>query len=107
MPYSGDSAAPYSGDPAAPYPGDSSVPYSGDSAAPHSGGPVAPYPGDSSAPYSGGPAASDGDPAAPDDERVIRLPTGYTLHPWADLQPAGERAATGRKLWHASPGSAG
>ncbi|MEU7487968.1 DNA polymerase III subunit alpha [Streptomyces sp. NPDC042319] len=51
-------------------------------------------------------AASD-DSSSPDDERVIRLPTGYTLHPWADLQPAGERAATGRKLWHASPGSAG
>ncbi|MCB5912387.1 DNA polymerase III subunit alpha, partial [Streptomyces pinistramenti] len=39
--------------------------------------------------------------------RTIRLETGYTLHPWADLQPPGERAATGRKLWHSSPGSAG
>ncbi len=39
--------------------------------------------------------------------RTIRLETGYELHPWADLQPAGERAATGRKLWHSSPGSAG
>ncbi len=52
-------------------------------------------------------------PAAPDDgateaaDRRIQLPTGYELHPWADLQPAGDRAATGRKLWHASPGSAG
>ncbi|MFF8790203.1 DNA polymerase III subunit alpha [Streptomyces sp. NPDC015125] len=44
-------------------------------------------------------------PAAPG--RTIRLETGYELHPWADLQPAGERAATGRKLWHSSPGSAG
>ncbi|MEX2971124.1 DNA polymerase III subunit alpha [Streptomyces sp. C184] len=42
---------------------------------------------------------------APD--RTIRLETGYELHPWADLQPPGERAATGRKLWHSSPGSAG
>ncbi|MFG2211667.1 DNA polymerase III subunit alpha [Streptomyces sp. NPDC048638] len=39
--------------------------------------------------------------------RTIRLETGYEMHPWADLQPAGDRAATGRKLWHASPGSAG
>lgn len=39
--------------------------------------------------------------------RTIRLETGYELHPWADLQPPGERAATGRKLWHSSPGSAG
>ncbi|MFI9204599.1 DNA polymerase III subunit alpha [Streptomyces sp. NPDC053048] len=46
-----------------------------------------------------------GAPAAA--ERRIRLSTGYTMHPWADLQPAGEGAATGRKLWHASPGSAG
>jgi error-prone DNA polymerase len=40
-------------------------------------------------------------------ERRIHLPTGYELHPWADLRPAGEGAATGRKLWHSSPGSAG
>jgi error-prone DNA polymerase len=39
--------------------------------------------------------------------RAIHLPTGYELHPWADLQPPGERAATGRKLWHSSQGSAG
>ncbi|AJC59361.1 DNA polymerase III C alpha subunit [Streptomyces sp. 769] len=39
--------------------------------------------------------------------RTIRLETGYEMHPWADLQPPGERAATGRRLWHASPGSAG
>ncbi|MBD0744344.1 DNA polymerase III subunit alpha [Streptomyces sp. CBMA152] len=42
-----------------------------------------------------------------DDGRRIELSTGYQLNPWADLQPAGERAATGRKLWHQSPGSAG
>ncbi|MGW6273405.1 DNA polymerase III subunit alpha [Streptomyces sp. NPDC055060] len=46
--------------------------------------------------------------AAPaDDGRRIRMSTGYEMHPWADLQPPGERAATGRKLWHQSPGSAG
>ncbi|GAA0474513.1 DNA polymerase III subunit alpha [Streptomyces olivaceiscleroticus] len=65
-----------------------------------------PGPGGAPAAPGGAPAVPD-DSASPDDERVIRLPTGYTLHPWADLQPAGERAATGRKLWHASPGSAG
>jgi error-prone DNA polymerase len=46
-------------------------------------------------------------PETPADERRIHLPTGYEMHPWADLQPAGDRAATGRKLWHSSPGSAG
>ncbi|MEU9503413.1 DNA polymerase III subunit alpha [Streptomyces sp. NPDC048196] len=47
------------------------------------------------------------EPAGTGPGRTIRLETGYELHPWADLQPPGERAATGRKLWHASPGSAG
>ncbi|MDX3231545.1 DNA polymerase III subunit alpha [Streptomyces sp. ME19-01-6] len=42
-----------------------------------------------------------------DSGRRIHLPTGYAMHPWADLRPAGEQAATGRKLWHSSPGSAG
>ncbi|MEU8547293.1 DNA polymerase III subunit alpha [Streptomyces roseoverticillatus] len=51
------------------------------------------------------PAASTAGAAGP--ERRIRMSTGYAMHPWADLQPAGEGAATGRKLWHASPGSAG
>ncbi|MEU5190886.1 DNA polymerase III subunit alpha [Streptomyces klenkii] len=45
--------------------------------------------------------------AAGDPGRRIHLPTGYAMHPWADLQPAGEGTPTGRKLWHASPGSAG
>ncbi|PGH51120.1 DNA polymerase III subunit alpha [Streptomyces sp. Ru87] len=52
--------------------------------------------------------------AAPEDAaaagvngRRIQLPTGYEMHPWSDLRPAGEGAATGRKLWHSSPGSAG
>ncbi|WP_133913582.1 DNA polymerase III subunit alpha [Streptomyces sp. NBC_00582] len=43
--------------------------------------------------------------------RRIHLPTGYELHPWADLRPAGQEASQGpatvRKLWHQSPGSAG
>ncbi|WP_424893137.1 DNA polymerase III subunit alpha [Streptomyces sp. XH2] len=45
--------------------------------------------------------------AAAGPDRRIHLSTGYAMHPWADLRPAGEGAATGRKLWHASPGSAG
>ncbi|MEU6482108.1 DNA polymerase III subunit alpha [Streptomyces sp. NPDC047017] len=65
-------------------------------------------------------AGSDGRPApagsaAPDPmetaraagDRRIRMPTGYEMHPWADLRPAGEGPASGRKLWHQSPGSAG
>jgi len=39
--------------------------------------------------------------------RRIHMPTGYELHPWADLRPAGEEPAKVRKLWHQSPGSAG
>ncbi|WP_308120493.1 DNA polymerase III subunit alpha [Streptomyces bambusae] len=46
-------------------------------------------------------------PGGGDSGRRVHLPTGYEMHPWADLQPAGEGAATGRKLWHSSPGSAG
>ncbi|MGW5421054.1 DNA polymerase III subunit alpha [Streptomyces sp. NPDC003943] len=43
-----------------------------------------------------------------DGGRRITMPTGYVMNPWADLQPAGEGAATpARKLWHSSPGSAG
>ncbi|WP_371679243.1 DNA polymerase III subunit alpha [Streptomyces sp. NBC_01276] len=45
--------------------------------------------------------------ATPGNGRRIHLPTGYEMNPWADLQPPGDRAATGRKLWHSSPGSAG
>lgn len=59
-------------------------------------------------------AGSDGLPApagsaAQDamERRRIRMPTGYEMHPWADLRPAGEGPAVGRKLWHRSPGSAG
>lgn len=39
--------------------------------------------------------------------RRIHLPTGYELHPWADLRPAGQEPSQIRKLWHQSPGSAG
>ncbi|SNX57346.1 DNA polymerase III alpha subunit [Streptomyces sp. TLI_55] len=39
--------------------------------------------------------------------RRIHLPTGYELHPWADLRPAGQEPSQVRKLWHQSPGSAG
>ncbi|WP_037670362.1 DNA polymerase III subunit alpha [Streptomyces griseus] len=49
-------------------------------------------------------APADGEPAA---ARTIRMPTGYEMHPWADLRPAGEEPAKVRKLWHQSPGSAG
>lgn len=52
--------------------------------------------------------AADGDPTG---GRRIQLPTGYQMHPWADLRPAGQEASQGpaavRKLWHQSPGSAG
>ncbi|MGC9377036.1 DNA polymerase III subunit alpha [Streptomyces sp. MH13] len=59
-------------------------------------------------------AGSDGQPAPtgsaaqdPMEQRRIRMSTGYEMHPWADLRPAGEGLAVGRKLWHQSPGSAG
>lgn len=53
-------------------------------------------------PVSAGSAAQD-----PMEQRKIRMSTGYEMHPWADLRPAGEGPAVGRKLWHQSPGSAG
>ncbi|MFI6854882.1 DNA polymerase III subunit alpha [Streptomyces sp. NPDC050416] len=52
----------------------------------------------------GAAGSADQDPA---EQRKIRMPTGYEMHPWADLRPAGEGPAVGRKLWHQSPGSAG
>ncbi|MFG2891753.1 PHP domain-containing protein [Streptomyces sp. NPDC048248] len=39
--------------------------------------------------------------------RPSRLETGQELPPDTGLQPSGVRAATVRKLWHASPGSVG
>ncbi|MER7666809.1 hypothetical protein [Streptomyces sp. NPDC096193] len=44
-------------------------------------------------------------PAGP--QRTIRHETGAELHPWADLQPAGDRAADVSKLGYTSPGSPG
>lgn len=52
----------------------------------------------------GGP---DGEAGVKGPGRTIRMPTGYEMNPWADLQPPGTGPATGRKLWHSSPGSAG
>ncbi|MEV0175973.1 DNA polymerase III subunit alpha [Streptomyces sp. NPDC050803] len=50
-------------------------------------------------------------PQGPGDDpthgRRIQMPTGYELHPWADLRPAGQEPSQTRKLWHQSPGSAG
>lgn len=39
--------------------------------------------------------------------RTITQPTGYELHPWADLQPPGAPVISGRTFHHSSPGSAG
>ncbi|MDQ0911824.1 error-prone DNA polymerase [Streptomyces canus] len=47
---------------------------------------------------------ANGDPTG---GRRIQMPTGYELHPWADLRPAGQEPSQIRKLWHQSPGSAG
>ncbi|MEU1280428.1 DNA polymerase III subunit alpha [Streptomyces sp. NPDC005805] len=50
-------------------------------------------------------------PRRPAPRRTITQPTGYALHPWADLQPPGSPTALttldGRTFHHASPGSAG
>ncbi|MFF2653465.1 DNA polymerase III subunit alpha [Streptomyces sp. NPDC058045] len=54
------------------------------------------------------PSSDQGTPAEEQRaDRSIRLDTGYELHPWADLRPAGEGTTPPRKLWHQSPGSAG
>ncbi|MFD3808876.1 DNA polymerase III subunit alpha [Streptomyces sp. NPDC058619] len=57
----------------------------------------------------GGAAGNGSEPQAPGagTGRRIRMSTGYEMNPWADLQPPGTGPATGRKLWHSSPGSAG
>ncbi|MGW2898143.1 DNA polymerase III subunit alpha [Streptomyces sp. NPDC001212] len=54
-----------------------------------------------------GPAPEEPGDGAPVRGRTIRMSTGYEMHPWADLRPAGEGPPGGRKLWHQSPGSAG
>ncbi|MFE4331163.1 DNA polymerase III subunit alpha [Streptomyces sp. NPDC056831] len=58
------------------------------------------------------PSSEEGAPEAPepapaDNGRRIQMSTGYEMNPWSDLRPPGEGVATGRKLWHQSPGSAG
>ncbi|MEU6008534.1 DNA polymerase III subunit alpha [Streptomyces sp. NPDC047453] len=53
------------------------------------------------------PAPEEPADGAPVHGRTIRMSTGYEMHPWADLRPAGEGPPGGRKLWHQSPGSAG
>ncbi|MGW4822100.1 DNA polymerase III subunit alpha [Streptomyces sp. NPDC004227] len=53
------------------------------------------------------PAPEEPADGAPAHGRTIRMSTGYEMHPWADLRPAGEGLPGGRKLWHQSPGSAG
>ncbi|MFE2693606.1 DNA polymerase III subunit alpha [Streptomyces mirabilis] len=45
--------------------------------------------------------------ARTEPQRTITHETGAEMHPWADLQPAGQRAADLTKLGHLSPGSAG
>ncbi|MDX3537119.1 DNA polymerase III subunit alpha [Streptomyces sp. MB09-01] len=66
--------------------------------------------GDGGADSDAGDGGDGGDRAAGEarvPERRIRMSTGYEMNPWADLQPPGAGPATGRKLWHSSPGSAG
>lgn len=47
-------------------------------------------------------------PARPEaPQRTIPQETGAELHPWADLQPAGQRSADLKALGYTSPGSAG
>ncbi|MEW1804585.1 DNA polymerase III subunit alpha [Streptomyces virginiae] len=58
-------------------------------------------------PVAAGEAGGGGEPAVKGPGRTIRMSTGYEMNPWADLQPPGTGPATGRKLWHSSPGSAG
>ncbi|MGW5325846.1 DNA polymerase III subunit alpha [Streptomyces sp. NPDC004014] len=83
-------------------------------AGPPGGAADGPVPQDGGGPARARIAGSDGLPRPagsaagdPMDGRTIRMPTGYRMHPWADLRPAGEGPAVGRKLWHQSPGSAG
>jgi error-prone DNA polymerase len=52
-------------------------------------------------------AERSGDGGDPAGGRRIEMPTGYRMHPWADLRPAGDSTKTPRRLWHSSPGSAG
>ncbi|MFF6782194.1 DNA polymerase III subunit alpha [Streptomyces sp. NPDC012510] len=81
-----------------------------DAVAPRLAAPMAPV--DTGASTDGAaPADAGGAPGRGDTDRRIRMSTGYRMHPWADLRPAGEEPSQGpsriRKLWHQSPGSAG
>jgi error-prone DNA polymerase len=77
-----------------------------DAGAPHADGAHrARVTGSDGRPAPAGSAAQDPMEAA--RKRSIRMPTGYEMHPWADLRPAGEEPTKTRKLWHQSPGSAG
>ncbi|MEV7241043.1 DNA polymerase III subunit alpha [Streptomyces sp. NPDC093248] len=83
-------------------------------AGPPGGAADGPAPQDGGGPSRTRTAGADGPPRPagsaardPMEARTIRMPTGYEMHPWADLRPAGEGPTVGRKLWHQSPGSAG
>ncbi|MFE3852160.1 DNA polymerase III subunit alpha [Streptomyces griseorubiginosus] len=85
--------------------GDSSGGPTGDRAEGPAGDPSGRQDGDPPGRRAGDPAERPvGDPTG---GRRIQMPTGYELHPWADLRPAGQEASQVRKLWHQSPGSAG
>ncbi|CAL9624600.1 Error-prone DNA polymerase [Streptomyces sp. enrichment culture] len=85
--------------------------------APGTPAPDTPAPDDGQGPARGRLAGSDGLPAPAGSaardrmethrSRTIHMPTGYEMHPWADLRPAGQEPSRTRKLWHQSPGSAG
>ncbi|MDO5699589.1 MAG: DNA polymerase III subunit alpha [Dermatophilus congolensis] len=53
------------------------------------------------------PEAESGTPGTARGRRVLVHPSGYRQSPYADVRAAGENVRTGRKLWHASPGSSG
>ncbi|MBA3782655.1 MAG: DNA polymerase III subunit alpha, partial [Nocardioides sp.] len=49
-----------------------------------------------------------GDPAAPEQRRVLVHTSGFQMSPYSDIKPAGENTRdVARKLWHRSPGSPG
>ena len=43
----------------------------------------------------------------PNGRPVLVHASGFRQSPYADVRPAGEGVKAPRKLWHASPGSAG
>ncbi len=49
-----------------------------------------------------------GDPAAPEQRRVLVHSSGFQMSPYSDIMPAGDNPRdVARKLWHRSPGSPG